>query len=319
MKIRSIFAVLLIAITVGCDKEDPTMSKLVENYLNEVIDIMQQNSINRKTINWEDFRKNVFETAGVAQTIAQTDPALRVAFRMLADNHSFIRRPDNTYINYSLITCQAKTIATPVVPTGIGYVRVTQFSGSGSDPAALTFANEIQNQIKNQDNVNIKGWIVDIRGNLGGNMYPMVAGIGPLLGEGVAGYFIDADGNTQSWGYSQGASTYDATKVTQLSTFHTLLSPDPKVAVLLDNGVASSGEIVAISFIGRPKTKSFGAPTCGLSTGNSQFALSDGSMLLLTTVYQADRNKTKYGKQILPDKTSSDDTIITDAVNWLME
>jgi carboxyl-terminal processing protease len=43
-----------------------------------------------------------------------------------------------------------------------------------------------------------------------------------------------------------------------------LVVPSPRVAVLTDTGVASSGE--AIAFRGRPNTRSFGTPTCGLST-----------------------------------------------------
>ena len=50
---------------------------------------------------------------------------------------------------------------------------------------------QIQDQIKIMDHPYNIGWIVDLRGNGGGNMWPMLAGIGPILGEGIAGYFID--------------------------------------------------------------------------------------------------------------------------------
>jgi len=37
------------------------------------------------------------------------------------------------------------------------------------------------------DRDDLIGWIVDLRGNGGGNMWPMLAGVGPVLGEGVVG------------------------------------------------------------------------------------------------------------------------------------
>ena len=35
--------------------------------------------------------------------------------------------------------------------------------------------------------------MIDLRPNTGDNCWPMLAGIGPLLGEGVCGYFTDRD------------------------------------------------------------------------------------------------------------------------------
>jgi carboxyl-terminal processing protease len=89
-----------------------------------------------------------------------------------------------------------------------------------------------------------------------------------------------------------------------------LIVPNPKVAVLLDNGIASSGEVMAISFIGRANTRSFGSPTCGLSTSNLSFTLIGGYRLFLTNAYLAGRNKNKYGIPIVPDQSSSNGRVI---------
>lgn len=78
-------------------------------------------------------------------------------------------------------------------------------------------------------------------------MWPMLAGVGPLLGEGIACYFIDADEIETPWGYQNGASLANGNPITQLDDFHTLSTENSKVAVLLDNGIASSGEVITIS------------------------------------------------------------------------
>lgn len=69
----------------------------------------------------------------------------------------------------------------------------------------------------------------------------------------------------------------------------------PRVAVLSDNRIGSSGEAALVAFRGRPGARSFGTPTCGLSTSNRGFVLSDGAVLNLTVSVMADRHKNKYG------------------------
>ena len=85
----------------------------------------------------------------------------------------------------------------------------------------------------------------------------------------------------------------------------------------MDNGIASSGELIAISFIGRENTRSFGASTCGLSTSNSPFKLSDNYSLNLTTAYLADRNNNLYGITVDPDIVTTNEDIIQNAVEWI--
>ena len=55
------------------------------------------------------------------------------------------------------------------------------------------------------DRVSLVGWIVDLRGNTGGNMWPMVAGVGPVLGNGVAGFFVPPVGASTPWSFPEGS------------------------------------------------------------------------------------------------------------------
>src|SRR5687768_10204065 len=48
-------------------------------YLNELLDIMQRNSINRLKIDWPVFRASVLATGKDAKSIAETHPAIREA------------------------------------------------------------------------------------------------------------------------------------------------------------------------------------------------------------------------------------------------
>ena len=299
--------IISIALAIACGSDgasraalptQPTaaMSAAASTYLNAILALMQANSIKRLTLDWTAFRNNVIAAAGSAQAIADLNPAIRVAITQLGDGHSSYRGAGATSsIFVGTRTCRPSGAPQPSLPATIGYVKVTAFSGSGD--VATAFADQIQNTIVAADRDNLVGWVVDLRGNGGGNMWPMIAGVGPLLGEGPLGYFIGPTGASTLWEYRNGASI-SGFAVTRVTTPYRVRREQPRVAVLSDNGIASSGEATLIAFRLRPNTRSFGEATCGLSTANATYTLIDGGTLTLTTSVMADRQKTRFGDSI---------------------
>jgi len=295
------------------------MSPIARTYLMQLLDIMQANSINRKTIDWPAFRQTVIGVESNAQTIQDLYPRIRAALSLLNDHHSFYVGPDSTSISSPpLAGCTEPPPPAVQVPEGIGYVRVGSFTGRGSAEAA--FAQAIHDIIGAQDRTNLTGWIVDVRNNGGGNMWPMVAGLGPILGDGTAGGFVDADGGITWWGYRDRASIYDGSPLVTVTSPYRLLRPDPRVAVLTNCGVASSGEAVVIGFRARRDARSFGTSTRGLSTSNEEFTLTGGGTLLLTVSTMTDRTGRPYGGAVAPDETIADPVeTVRRALEWLRQ
>lgn len=292
-------------------------SATVTTYLDSIVTIARQNSINRLTIDWNAYRSSVMSAAGSAQTIPAAMPAIRVAIEQLRDGHSSYRSASGTTIFVPLRSCTAPPLVAPTLPANIGYVQVGAFSGTA--PEANAYAQRIQNAIEAADRDELIGWMVDLRNNGGGNMWPMIAGLGPILGEGSLGYFIGPTGGETQWAYRNGSSTSGGTSVSTVNSPYTLKRPNPRVAVLSDNRIASSGEATLIAFRQRPNTRSFGQPTCGLSTANSTFPLSDGGMFTITTSVMADRLMNRYGDSIPPDEVIADQTqAVQRAVEWLL-
>src|SRR5688572_33445809 len=96
-------ALAALVLTVGCGGEprpptapEVTVPQNPTAYLEEVIGIMENRSINRLTIDWPSFRGTVLAEAASAQTIADTYPAIRTALRLLGDGHSSYRTPNGT-------------------------------------------------------------------------------------------------------------------------------------------------------------------------------------------------------------------------------
>ncbi len=316
------YLLLLLWVFLFACKDSPepqvTSSTVVETYLNSMISIMKTNSINRNKIDWNDFKTKVLDAAKGSQNIsdAKVKEAIVVALNLLQDNHSLYQTSSGSYIVNTLngVSCKDVTPILPSLDNEIGYVKISGFSGSGN--SANNFAQNIQATIKNADSPKIKGWIIDLRGNLGGNMWPMIAGVSPILGEGLFGYFIGPDGSEYQCSYYAIGQTNGITITEQ----YTLLKPNPKVAVLTDQSTASSGEAVAIAFKTRKNTKSLGNATCGLSTANQGFPLSDGATLILTVSTMADRTRKMYGGRVIPDVVEQNQEVyLQQAIAWLKE
>jgi carboxyl-terminal processing protease len=313
---------LLLLLTVACQKtESPTQptgnsAGAVRAHLDQLINLMESGSFKRLTIDWRAFRARVFDAAANAQTIADSYPAIRVALEMLADGHTSYRSATGTVVFFQIRVCTAPAPPVPPLPPTIGYVKVARFSGGAGE--AVDFANALRNVIAAADRDDLQGWIVDLRGNTGGNMWPMIAGVGPVLGEGRSGFFIDPGGPIMDFEYRDGASWLSGQPMQRVDAPYTLRRPQPRVAVLTDTGVASSGEATAIAFRQRPDTRSFGTLTCGLSTSTQLFNLSDGARLTLANTVMADRTRAPYGGQIEPDELVTDAArVVPRAVEWL--
>ena len=298
----------------------PVLSDVARNYLESVITLTQTNSINRSQIDWPMVRREVFSRAGGAQVPSDTHAAVHWLVSALGDRHSAFLDP------VALKSLPARSAAVSGKPEGrvvdgrFGYVLVPTF-GSPDQASIDQFATELQGVIASVEASKPCGWIVDLRSNGGGNMWPMLAGIGPVLGAGRLGSFKDPDGRGAAWSYENGEAKSDGrTLAKTLNVPVTLHVEAPPVAILVGPTTASSGEAVAIAFRGRSSTRLFGATTRGLTTSNRVFPLSDGSLLNLTTAAFADRMGASYQTGVTPDELWNDPPDVGKdnlPLNWL--
>jgi carboxyl-terminal processing protease len=303
----------------AAEPQAAVMSPEAKAHLDELLELMQRHSINRLTIDWDDFRKKVFAKATGAKSIEDTRPAVEEALRLLADRHSFYQPKFGSVIRWG--TCTTVPVSTapvsrPEVPSTVGYIRVSAFLGTSTE--AAFYSDFIQQTIKFADSRGVTGWLVDLRQNTGGNMLPMITGLSPILGDGALVYFVDPTGAKVVWELRDGVAFINGNVVDQNQATYRIQNEAPRVAVLTDALTASAGEAVAIAFKGRSGTRSFGTPTCGASTANQAFPLSNGDMLILTGAVMADRTEKPYGGPVVPDEVIEDPaTAVERAIEWL--
>ena len=334
MKTQSLLLLILsVSVIVGFasaqhGQGDLTMSKEAIEYLEAALDIMEENALRRDAVDWTQLRAAAFERAQGAQVPADTHSAIAEALAALGDNHSFFLppRPSSSSSSNTGTSPSGPSFEEPtgsIVSEGIALLTIPEHSSAHPPEDRVRYAEIIHTFISEHSESGTEGWIIDLRKNGGGNMWPMLAGLGPLLGDGVLGSFAKPDGTPENvWTYKEGASYYDDMAVVEVpeATRCSPIAPQPPVAVLLGPRTASSGEAVAIAFAGRERTRFFGDPTRGLTTGNGGFKLDDGAMLILTVTTFADRTGRVYGGPIVPDQTAEvGQTILDAAIEWIRD
>jgi hypothetical protein len=306
-------------------------------FLDNALDTMRQHALHGQSVDWTAVRTEAFKRAGGAFNPIDTYPAIYWALVQLGDSGAHLRLPPGLYPDQIALLQQAErdavnnapaasrehtSIPTPFtsrrLPEGhivsvqgrnFGYVVLPRCSAKDND-GQLLYAADVRRILTDLSAQSPKGWIVDLRGNTGGNMWPMLAGIGPVLGDGSVGSFVANDGNV-SWFYQDGKT--GTRNPAGLETVSLTLQEEPvlqtpsvaPVAVLVDNSTASSAEAITIAFHGRPASRSFGSRTAGKSTAVQPFKLDDGAELYLTTAIDADRSGKSYPDGFTPDQVIS--------------
>jgi carboxyl-terminal processing protease len=355
VKCRIRLAMFFLVLPAACTAQlpassDPTKSDPI-GYLNRALDVMQTQALRRNTVDWPKTRDAALAMAAHADTTAGTYDAIRFALASLGDHHSSL------HLTPALEALEKQEKAKHPAPGSLpakqenfspyvgryepeghierlgnqlfGYIVLTK-SFPEDDREFVAFETKVQRILAELDQAHPAGWVVDLRGNVGGNMWPMLGGIGPLLGEGDnLGEFTDM-AEFSTWQYRKGvAAEIENGKPIPFPAVEGVpchIDGSPNVAVLVDRSTGSSGEAMAVAFRGRPHTRFFGEHTQGASTVNQTITLSDGATLWLTVGVQADRNGRQYIDGLAPDEAfpsatqavaPAQDPVVQAALKWL--
>lgn len=226
-----------------------------------------------------------------AQRLAASDgedAAIRFVVKALGDNHSFYRAPARPLHD--------------VLPPHEGFPRLRINGWGGPVDAQHASTDALRRSVDALTASGECGVIVDLASNTGGNVWPMLIGVAPLLSEGLLGHFRDAGGGSKAIEKRDGAIFYDGAR-------HFLNPPGPSpgastrhVALVVGPRTSSSGEILAILFRGQDGVRIFGEETSGQSTGNATVVLPNGGALSVAASVTVDRHGTAFASTLSPDR-----------------
>jgi len=266
---------------------------------NKFIEIVKEHSYFRDSIDWDKLQKEVSSTKEVK---------LKIINNLLKriDKHSFAvaKLPKKGKIKLP------PKIFTKEYPGDIGLLELPGFFTLDDNQYSKNYG-DIVRSLKKLGNK--KKLIIDLSENTGGNMYPWLAALSPLYDTECVGYFEYKYKDTKDGWLISKDGVYCGNK----KWFEKINSDKfsfEKIAILVSPQTSSSGEAIAMSFIGQNNVKTFGQKTAGFTTGNEDYDMG-GVTIWLSTCMMEDRDQRNYPEGIKPNKVTNDP--INEIIKWL--
>ena len=272
-----------------------------QKYVKKAVKLMDKHGLFAEGPAWEQTRAAALEAKPGSKEEAYE--IARTALKVAGGKHSFISTVESQ--QESATEDKATEPSVTTVDDGILLVVLPHFSGQSADENQR-YAKAVLDALPDADAP--EGVVIDLRGNTGGNMYPMIAAIHRFL----------PDDNILR--FKTRKFTMPVTKESVLRNVGLSARPalDCPVALLTDEWTASSGEAVLLCFRGLEKARTFGAPTAGYASANAPYPMPDGSQLILTTGCDMARTGEIFcDDPIAPDMTT--DNPLEDALRWLRD
>ena len=285
-------AALVSLMLAGCQSPE-------QKYVKKAVKLMDKHGLFAEGPAWEQTRAAALEAKPGSKEEAYE--IARTALKVAGGKHSFISTVERQ--QESATEDKATEPSVTTVDDGILLIVLPHFSGQSADENQR-YAKAVLDALPEADAP--KGVVIDLRGNTGGNMYPMIAAIHRFL----------PDDNILR--FKTRKFTMPVTKESVLRNVGLSARPalDCPVALLTDEWTASSGEAVLLCFRGLEKARTFGAPTAGYASANAPYPMPDGSQLVLTTGCDMARTGEIFcDDPIAPDVTT--DQPLEEATKWI--
>ena len=282
--------ILLLTLLVMASCSDPNAK-----YVKKAVRIMDKHGIYAQGPEWEKAKQEALSAKPT--NLDEAQEIVVQAGKVAGGKHTYLMTTDEVTEND---TSSWEMPTVELLENNIAYIKLPAFSGNADE--GVRYANTVLDDLPDA----LQGAIIDLRGNRGGNMYPMIAAVHRLLPDDVILKF-------SSHKRPMSINTFFVLQTVGLEKQTPIDCP---VALLTDDWTGSSGEAVLICFRGLPNTRTFGSPTAGYCSCNQPFALPGGSQLVLTIGEDIARTGEAFcDDPIAPDVLT--ETPFEDALEWL--
>ena len=287
-----LFATLTI---IGCSSPN-------EIYVRDAIQQMDRKGLYAKGEEWEAMKKEALSQE--PETLEEAQEIINKAAKVAGGKHSYLM-PANKAQAREKRSNEEVSPSVTMIEDSICMIHLPAFAGD--DENCLRYARTVLDSIPET----IKGVCIDLRGNHGGNMYPMIAAVHRFLPDDVLLKFK----MRRRFQSVMPINKEFVAKIVGIDIEPRINCP---VAILTDEATASSGEAVLLSFRGLDNARVFGSPTAGYASANESIIFYNGSILALTVSCDIARTGEVFcDDPIVPDvETGSPEE---DAISWLKD
>ena len=282
----------------------------------EIFEQLESDYLFRKKVDWKKWKEDIYPKALQANSLAdaltfstQLFDSIGCNHCMLFSNSGFFQSSLNKALqqedfsrNFLLKYEQEPGFETKIIQDSYAYVLIPGMLLLDADRDSLDRVAQhmYDEMLALSEKREIKGWIIDLRFNIGGNVYPMLASLYHLLGDAVAYTELDENNKLIQRNHLEAGAFYTADK--QLVKVNPSDAPDLKTPIAIITGklTGSAGEDVAIAFKGRENTLFLGEESYGFLTGNEMVEIPYDAKMAFTTCFIADKNRV-YRETVKPD------------------
>ena len=285
-KISLILAALLI---VSCGDAN-------RQYVRKAIRIMDKQGLFADGPDWDSAKTEAL--SATPASLEEAQEVVRTAAKVAGGKHSFLQLAGSVVAD---ATSEWPAPEVSFSEGGIPVVSLPHFSGNHEE--GVKYASAVLSAIPED----IPGVVIDLRGNTGGNMYPMIAAVHR---------FLPNDDQTLRFRTRSRTQWIPLSYAVQSAGVQQQSRIECPVAILTDSLTASSGEATLICFRGLDYVRVFGGLTAGYASANQPFPLPGGDHLVLTTGCDVART----GEVFCDDPIDPDvltETPLEDALTWI--
>ncbi|MBR5175137.1 MAG: hypothetical protein IKW89_04310 [Bacteroidales bacterium] len=291
-----LLAALLAFGAASCDNQSTPAG-----YVRHCVKLLDRDGLYADSPEWKAKKNEVLASAKTISTLEEAHALVQEAGYVAGGKHTFLQAPVKDTTTYPEVAPEVI-----MLEDGILYVLIPAHSGvKVSDSLYVHTVFDFL-----QEHLDAKGVIIDLRNNTGGNMYPMITAVSPLLPDGIILRFKSRD------------------KVSPITLDYVVrscqLAPDSigkipsstPIAILTNAMTGSSGEATLICFRGLDNAKTFGAPTAGYASGNVTHLLADGYLLAITRSCDVARTDEIFCNDPIDPDVETEEPL-EEAVKWI--
>jgi C-terminal processing protease CtpA/Prc len=319
MKNKFAFSLILLAL-INCVNAQEKLNN--EKLLDSILILAKENSVYANKVDWNLVSKKVKANLDVKDS---TSNALikptQLLLTELNDFHGALlingqrymgaaKKEDtfsyktNQEVPSTLLQESVKgyKIEAEMLTKNIGYIVIPAINIGGDQNAIDLATNTIRDSICKLLSKKPIKLIIDLRTNIGGNMYPMLSGLGLLFPNmNLGGDSKDGESFYSKWELKEGNLYMWGSQMTSIPINCECKNKIKKYVVLTSRYTTSSGEVVASSLKGQQNITLLGEQTAGYSSTNSWFQLNEEILFSPAIAYYMSTDKTFHKNGIFPD------------------
>lgn len=298
-----------------------------------VLEIMEEHSVNALENEWESLRLKYLEKVSMDSSDNYLVESVIELLSLIKDFHGAFYYRDQIYkwnhnqieVSDSIMNEWKKgaKVTSVKLDKDIGYLRIPSMPFVNKEDSDAK-AQELNDQLCDLLQSDMKGLIIDLRLNGGGAMYPMILGVQQLLPKGQIGSFQSK--NNEKWFLTDTEFSINEQVLASIQPRCSINGQNIPTVLLISPVTGSSAEFFIIALKSRQNTVLLGSSTAGYITATEGFPISDSAFLLLSTAYGVDINGLVYKSAFEPDfpfesldsfNDIPNDKKVIEAMTWL--